>query len=165
MEAATDAKAGARAGQAPPSSAARNSTTAADGKKNVTPRSKMSAASGSNDSLLPEGSLLVYEKGKEVFRMPPAPGQGEAAASATGVNGTDVNGSQVQRASSVEPAGVLELSPEVAEGSLLYRVEPEYPEKARQRQMQGSVILDVRMGSDGTVQTVKLVRGQGLLAD
>jgi protein TonB len=71
----------------------------------------------------------------------------------------------VRRASSVEPAGVLELSPEVAEGSLLYRVEPEYPEEARHRQMQGSVVLDVRMGRDGAVQTVNRVSGQGLLAD
>jgi protein TonB len=76
-----------------------------------------------------------------------------------------VTGSEVRRASSVEPAGVLELSPEVAEGSLLYRVEPEYPEEARQRQMQGSVVLDVRMGRDGAVQTVNPVSGQGLLAD
>jgi protein TonB len=76
-----------------------------------------------------------------------------------------VTGSEVRRASAVEPAGVLELSPEVAEGSLLYRVEPEYPEEARQRQMQGSVVLDVRMGRDGAVQTVNPVSGQGLLAD
>ena len=97
--------------------------------------------------------------------MPPTPGQGESAVSATSVNGSEVHGSEMRRASSVEPARVLELSPEVAEGSLLYRVEPEYPEEARQRQMQGSVVLDVRMGRDGAVQAVNLVSGQALLAD
>ena len=109
--------------------------------------------------------MLVYENGKEVFRMPPTPGQGESTASATSIKGSEVNGSEVRRASSIEPAGVLELSPAVAEGSLLYRVEPEYPKEARERQMQGSVVLDVRMGRDGAVQAVNLVRGQSLLAE
>jgi TonB family protein len=164
--ATADAKAGTNPGPAPVSSAAGSSTTTAAGdKKNMTPPSRTSAASGLNDSFPPEGSLLVYENGKEVFRMPPTPGQGESAASGTSVNGGEVNGSEVRRASSVEPAGVLALSPEVAEGSLLYRVEPEYPEPARQRQMQGSVVLDVRMGRDGAVQAVNLVSGQALLAD
>jgi protein TonB len=53
----------------------------------------------------------------------------------------------------------------VAEGSLLYRVEPEYPKEARERQMQGSVVLDVGMGRDGAVEAVKLISGQALLAD
>jgi protein TonB len=125
----------------------------------------MSAASRSNDSFPPEGSLLVYENGKEVFRMPPTPGHGESAASATSANGSAVNGTQVRRASSVEPAGALELSPEVAEGSLLYRVEPEYPEEARRQQIQGSVVLDVRIDRDGAIQEVKLLSGQPLLAE
>jgi protein TonB len=48
---------------------------------------------------------------------------------------------------------------------LLHRVEPEYPEEARQQQIQGLVVLDVRIGRDGEVQSVNLVRGQSLLAD
>jgi TonB family protein len=168
-EATADAKAGTNTAPAPLWSAAGNSATAAaGGKKNVTPGSRMPAAGGSNDSLPPEGSLRVYENGREIFRMPPTPGQRESAAtSANGseVNGSQVTGSEVRRASSVEPAGILELSREVAEGSLLHRVEPEYPEEARQRQMQGSVVLDVRIRRDGTVQTVNPVSGQGLLAD
>jgi TonB family protein len=164
--ATADAKAGTNTAPTPVSSAAGGSTTtSAGGKTSMTPRSRTRAASGANDSLPPEGSLLVFENGKEVFRMPPTPGQGEPAASATSVSGSEVNGSEVRRASSVEPAGVLELSPEVAEGSLLYRVEPEYPEAARQQQMQGSVVLDVRMGRDGAVQAVNLVSGQALLAE
>jgi TonB family protein len=163
--ATTEAKAGTNTAPTPPPSATGNSATAVDDKKNVTPRSRTRAESGSSDSFPPEGSLRVYENGKEVFRMPPTPGQGEAAATRAGVKGSELNGSEVRRASSVEPAGVLELSPEVAEGSLLYRVEPEYPEEARQRQMQGSVVLDVRMGGDGAVQAVNLVSGQPLLAD
>lgn len=163
--ATADAQAGTNPGPAPPSSAAGSSTTtSAGGNKNMTPRSRTSAANGLSDSV-PEGSLLVYENGKEVFRMPPSPGQGESAANATRVSGSEANGSEVRRASSIEPAGVLELSPQVAEGNLVYRVEPEYPKEARERQMQGSVVLDVRMGRDGAVQAVNLVSGQALLAD
>jgi len=163
--ATADAKPGTNTPPAPLSSAAGSSTTTtAGGKTSMTPRSRR-AASDANDSFPPEGGLLVFENGKEVFRMPPTPGQADPAASVTGVNGSEVNGSEVRRASSVEPAGVLELSPEVAEGSLLYRVEPEYPEAARQRQIEGSVVLDVRMGRDGAVQAVKLVSGQALLAE
>src|SRR5882762_4593827 len=163
--ATTEAKAGTNTAPTPSSSVAGNSATAVDDTQNVTPRSRTRAKSDSNHSFPPEGSLLVYENGKEVFRMPPTPGEGEAAANPAGVKGSELNGSEVRRASSLEPAGVLELSPEVAEGSLLYRVEPEYPEEARQRQMQGSVVLDVRMGRDGAVQAVNLVSGQAVLAE
>jgi TonB family protein len=109
------------------------------------------------DPLPPEGGLLVYENGKEVFRMPPSV-HGDAS------NTANENGSGMQRASAVESAGVVEISPEAAEGSLLHRVEPEYPEEARRQRMQGAVVLDVRIGRDGAVQDVKLVNGQQLLA-
>ena len=100
----------------------------------------------------PEGSLLVYENGKEVFRMPPAPGA---------VNRTDA----VQRAASVESENVMELTPEAAEDSLIHRVEPEYPEQARQEQIQGAVVLEARIRADGTVETLKVVSGPALLVD
>jgi TonB family protein len=159
--AAADAKAGTNPGPAPVSSAAGSSTTTSAGAK----KNRRWATSDLHDSSPPEGGLLVYENGKEVFRMPPTPGQGESTASATSIKGSEVNGSEVRRASSIEPAGVLELSPAVAEGSLLYRVEPEYPKEARERQMQGSVVLDVRIARDGAVQAVNLISGQALLAD
>jgi len=62
----------------------------------------------------------------------------------------------VQRASAVESAGIVEISPEATEGSLLHRVEPEYPEEARRQRIQGAVALDVRIGRDGAVQDVKV---------
>jgi TonB family protein len=103
----------------------------------------------------PPGSLMVYENGKEVFRMPPAVEQDEA---------TGANGSGVEQASVVEPAGILDLSAEAAEGSLLHRVEPDYPEEARAQQIQGAVVLDVHIGQDGSVQEVTLVSGPQQLA-
>ena len=58
---------------------------------------------------------------------------------------TTAHESGVQRASVVEPAGVVELPPDVAEASLLHRVEPDYPEEARQKRIQGAVVLSVRI--------------------
>jgi TonB family protein len=109
----------------------------------------------------PEGSLLVFENGKEVFRMPPMPGAAE------GLHRTGK--SEMQRASSLETddqAGkVMELTPAAAEDSLIHRVEPEYPEQARQKQIQGAVVLEARIRPDGTIENLKVASGQPLLAD
>ena len=107
-------------------------------------------------SAAPAGSLLVFENGKEVFRMPPSQGQAEPPATAHG---------GVEPAASVTPERVLALSPAAAENSLIHRVEPDYPEEARKRQLQGAVVLDIHIGQDGTVQDTKLVTGEPLLAD
>lgn len=122
------------------------------------------------DTSPPAGSLQVYENGKEVFRMNPHAQQGEAI-SAGSTNPTDVSsahgtadGAEVQHAAAVEPAAILKLPAEEAEASLLHRVEPDYPEAARQRQIQGTVVLDLRVGQDGSVQKVTLVSGPPLLA-
>jgi len=70
----------------------------------------------------------------------------------------------VQRASAVEPADVLEVPAEVAEGSLLHRVEPDYPEEARQQRIQGALVLEVHIAQDGSVREVTVVSGPPLLA-
>jgi TonB family protein len=153
--------------------AAANTKSAESEKRNAAAPANTPSAS-SKDSFPPAGSLLVYENGKEVFRMPPA-AAGETAKRAhsdkTGARrdlpyaATDKVSGNVQRASAVEPAGILELAPDAAEGSVLHRVEPEYPEAARQQRIQGVVVLDVRIGRDGAIQDVKLVSGQPLLTD
>jgi TonB family protein len=114
-----------------------------------------STASHTN-AAAPPGSLLVFENGKEIFRMPPSQGQGEPPASAQ---------ETVERASSVAPEKVVDLSPAAAKESLIHRVEPDYPEPARDGQVQGAVLLDVRIGKDGTVQGLKTVSGEPLLAE
>ena len=76
----------------------------------------------------------------------------------------------MQRASSqepeksAEPEKVAELSPATAEGSLIRRVEPQYPEEARLQKIQGAVVLDVHIRPDGTVQDVKVMEGPPELA-
>ncbi len=143
-----------------------SSSTSPSGSARVASAAGAAHATGSFSSP-PAGSLLVYENGKEVFRMPPSVEYGEAT-DAAGTKRTDASttsGTEMQRASAVERAGIVELSPDVAEGRLLHRVEPEYPEEARRRQMQGPVVLDVRIGRDGAIQGVTLLSGQRLLAD
>jgi len=120
--------------------------------KTASPASKGSSVS---ERGLPDGGLRVYENGKEIFRLPPGVSESPLSTGEAGV----------RKASAIEPAQVVELSPAAAEGSLLHRVEPEYPEEARQQQIQGLVVLDVRIGRDGEVQSLNLVSGQRLLAD
>jgi L-methionine (R)-S-oxide reductase len=120
-----------------------------------------SRAKSSAHAFVPAGGLLIFENGKEVFRMSPE-AQAEPPDSASET--------AVREAASIEPdgvrtGGVMELTAGAAEADLLRRVEPEYPEEARQQQIQGPVVLEVRAGRDGAVQQVKLISGQALLAD
>ena len=145
-------EAGTNAGATPVASGAGD---AGNDKKNPSAPVGASAARVKN-SFPPAGSLVVYENGKEIFRLPPT-AEGDAAQSAAP--------GEVQQASAAEPAGTVEVAPDVAEGSLLHRVEPEYPEEARQQRIQGAVVLEVRIGRDGAIQDVKLVSGQPSLAN
>jgi TonB family protein len=155
---------GRNAGSASASSGAGNGDTAESEKKS-TSAPQGTRAAGLKESFPPAGSLVVYEKGKEIFRLPPTV-EGEGAGTRTSESGTQnaVPG-EVQRASAVEPAGIVKLDPEVAEGSLVHRVEPDYPEEARKQGIQGAVVLEVHIGRDGAIQDVKVVSGQLLLAN
>lgn len=105
-----------------------------------------SPAKAQNDSVAP-GGMRVFDNGTEVFRM----------------TGPEVDGEGgVQRAASLER--VLELSPSAAESSLLQRVEPDYPESARQQGIQGAVVLEVRIAANGTVQDVNVISAPEQLA-
>jgi TonB family protein len=100
----------------------------------------------------PPGSLQVFENGKEVFRM--QPGQSHATLLSTG------QGSGIQQASSVSAERKAIAKPAGGtEGTLLHRVEPVYPQEARQEKIQGVVVLEVHVGSDGKVQDVQVLSG------
>lgn len=105
------------------------------------------------------GSLQVFENGKEVFRMPAAQRKVEPSSMGQGSVG---QGSATQRASTV-PEKASELASLKTDGILLYRVEPEYPEQAREQKIQGVVVLEVHVGADGAVQDVQAVSGPPLL--
>ncbi len=102
-----------------------------------------------NEGIAP-GSLQVFDNGKEVFRQSAASGNGAAPR----------QGSGMQRAASIVP----ERTAGSVQSVVLHRVEPEYPESARQAKIQGPVILDVEIGPNGAVQQMILISGQPLLA-
>lgn len=101
----------------------------------------------------PAGSLLVYENGKEVFRLPPSARQQDLSKQST-----------VKRPSGVESDRVMAVSGAFAEHNILHRIQPEYPEEARRKGIQGPVVVDVGIGRDGRVLEAKVVSGTPLLA-
>jgi TonB family protein len=96
---------------------------------------------------IPEGTLRVYQNGKEIFRMPPL--TMDAAANADSASGNTI----------------AKLSSDAAQSALLKRVEPEYPALALSQRVQGAVVLRVHIGPDGAVQDLQLVNGNQMLAD
>jgi protein TonB len=49
-------------------------------------------------------------------------------------------------------------------GLLLKKVTPDYPETARQAQIQGTVVLDATIGKKGDVESLQIVSGHPMLA-
>jgi TonB family protein len=60
----------------------------------------------------------------------------------------------------VEDGEILDASPEgpVSQPKAIKRVEPDYPEKARKENVDGSVFLEVIIDSEGNVQKVKVLK-------
>jgi TonB family protein len=110
-----------------------------------------------SDETVPPGGLLVFENGKEVFRLPPEKNKDSASAQQL-----------MQPASEVDPdtlsQRVVEVPEATAQRELLHRVEPEYPEAARLQNIQGRVQLEVHIGTDGSVEDVEVVSGSPVLA-
>lgn len=109
----------------------------------------------SSRTTLPPGSLAVYEDGKQIFRV--APGEkstSKGSASQTG---------KVERASVVnkESAG----GKTQPDATVLYRVDPVYPEAARKKGIRGPVVLDVYIAKNGSVQGVQVVSGPPELSE
>ncbi len=98
---------------------------------------------------VPDGGLRVLEDGREVFRLPPSHPGVQSAAQQIPARESNVR--------------VLDWSPAEAEARVIHRVEPEYPESARVRQLQGKVVLKIRIRPDGTVADAQLISGEPLL--
>ena len=100
-------------------------------------------------------------------------GQIEVAASAQ-PESTSGNPNNVAPPGQEAPVGALEapqtppkpthLSPAVAQGGLIFKVDPEYPPIARMGRIQGHVLLHAIIGTDGTVEQLRVVSGNPLLA-
>jgi len=97
------------------------------------------------------GGLVVYEKGKVVFRVKPAmpktPGQSSETTGDTAEGGTTR----------------VWLAPDLAESRLLQRNEPQYPADALAAHRTGDVVLEVLVGADGSVASTRPINGDPLL--
>ena len=58
----------------------------------------------------------------------------------------------------------LRVSQGISEGMLLKRVQPIYPQQARQMRLQGAVLLQAIIGKDGSITSVKALGGDSILA-
>jgi TonB family protein len=101
-----------------------------------------------------EGSLTVYEDGKEVFYLPPTTARSRTQERIP-------NREPKPAPAAVEDRGTASANP--AGGSLLHRVEPEYPEQAREQNIEGTVVLDLWVSADGAVQQVRAISGNPVL--
>jgi TonB family protein len=136
--------------------------------------------------------LVVYEKGKVIFRMKPAPAKRQAKADSTRQDGDSVvEASSTSRIATtklattktattklattktattkiattkIAPAQSVWLSPAQAETRLLSRTEPQYPTAALAGHRVGSVVLEVQVAEDGSVSSIRTLSGDPLLA-
>lgn len=108
------------------------------------------------------GGLVVYQNGKVIYRMAPT-------APAPGIPPIQqpTRSSQVSRESAGSEASsqVQQVSEESAAARVLRRVDPEYPPEARQKGLQGQVVLDARIDRDGKVQNLTVISGDPILAE
>src|SRR5690348_3264373 len=59
----------------------------------------------------------------------------------------------------------LRISSGVAEGLKTYHVDPTYPREARDKGIQGDVILQATIDTKGNITSLKAVKGDPILAD
>jgi TonB family protein len=98
------------------------------------------------------GDLVVYEKGKIVFRMKSTPIK-------------QINDAVTEASSTAQlaPTQNIWLDPEQAEARLLRRTEPQYPPAALAAHRAGDVILEVQVADDGSVSNIRTLSGDPLL--
>ncbi len=114
------------------------------------PPSGRNPASRAGSGIVSADELVVYDHGKVIFRMKPAPKNGDsvvAVAENTRLKGTSVW-----------------LAPEQAERRLRSRTEPTYPPAALADHRAGDVVLEVLVGEDGSVASIRTLSGDPLLA-
>jgi len=92
---------------------------------------------------VPVGGLVVYENGKDVFQAAP----------------------QASPSTAQEfPSQPFIVPPKVADEYVMQRVEPEYPESAREQHIQGPVVLEVSVDKGGAVEKISTISGDSQLA-
>jgi len=97
------------------------------------------------------GGLVIYQQGKVVFRMQPAvPGKSTGAEPNPNVPPGE--------------AARVWLAADLAESRLRQRQEPQYPAEALAAHRSGDVVLEVLVGTDGSIASTRVLSGDPLLA-
>jgi TonB family protein len=116
------------------------------------------------------GDLVVYEKGKVVFRMKnpqgsaTEPSQADSNPSADATLAASAAGAAPSLPAKAGSTRAVWLNPTDAEDRLVTRIEPDYPMAARTAHRAGDVVLEVGVAEDGSVYSVRTLRGDPLLA-
>lgn len=141
----------------PPQRPSSANSPSASGQRASEERAARTAPTSSPFKSKDAGGLVVYQDGKIIFQQTSPggldrSGNGPAGASTHADTSKDLS----------DPPVVI--SSGVASAHLIQRVEPMYPEEARQRFIQGEVVLEAVVGKDGSVQELKLISGDSQLA-
>ena len=170
-----------------------SATTPAARRANPSSSEKASAKKSTGTSPTPaatrsEDDLVVYDKGKVIFRMRPAPAkpdQGKRdraeisptkpasieqdsnaiieASSTTKIASTKIAPTKFAPTKTVSSQRVW-VAPAQAEARLLSHTEPQYPPAAVAAHRSGDVVLEVQVAKDGSVSNVRTLSGDPLLA-
>ena len=112
--------------------------------------------------------LVVYEKGKVIFRMKPAPTKSdEVKRRQARPDATKQRRDAIVEASSttkIASSQSVWLAPAQAETRLLSRTEPQYPPEALVAHRAGNVVLEVHVAEDGSVSNIRTLSGDPLLS-
>jgi TonB family protein len=112
--------------------------------------------------------LVVYEKGKVIFRMKPTPTKPDRSQHrpANPVAATQSRDAIIEASSTTKFAAShsVWLAPAQAEARLLVRSEPHYPPEAVAAHRAGNVVLEVQVAEDGSVSSVRTLNGDPALA-
>jgi TonB family protein len=103
------------------------------------------------------GSLVIFDNGRRVFPM-------KSLQSRPFSDAPPIGERKQAKSKSKDQETPVSVSEDIAEEHLLNRIEPDYPEDAREQRLQGTVILNINVGKDGAVHSLSRVAGDSELA-
>ncbi len=115
-------------------------------------------AVGARQSVMLHGSEDCFPSAGELNTNLPD----QASAQSTAAAGTSTAAQQTQ-AERKQTAERVRIPQGVSQDLLIKKVQPEYPQDAREKRIQGRVILDAQINEEGSVTGVTLVSGHPLL--
>ncbi len=116
----------------------RDGTTPSKAEATGEPRSESSKGAATTEGDLPAPAPIAGQMDLAAIRLPGSPAR---------------------------PSLAIRLSSGTTGGKLIKRVEPIYPETAKARGVQGEVVLSAHVGTDGTVKSVRTLKGNPFLAN